>query len=211
MFSRLFLVLLLLIPFACSPSHDDAAGTANLIVRDASEDLKRSTVSAVLNTPHVAGTSIIWCATMQLAWDQFPSVLGAPLTLQGDPPLAVELNASPFPRDALDDASYVAIAGRMPGVLGTIKGELARKFKGAARPSGLPTEADVAIAAYAYLFKNLRFGTPLTRLQQGHNFRSSDGARSIVEMFGSTGRTRASGRSVRRKSSSGATNPQTIS
>jgi hypothetical protein len=184
MIPRLFLSLLLLLPIACSPSHDDAAGPASLLVQDATKELKHTTVSAVLNTPHPANTSLVWCATMQLAWDQFPGVLGAPLTLQGDPSLAAELNASPFPTDALDDASHIAIGGRMPGVLDTIKAELARKFKGAANPSQLPTKDDEGIAAYAYLFKNLQFETPLTRLKEGQNFWWSDSSCSIVEMFG---------------------------
>ncbi len=183
MIPRLLLAFFLL-PVACSPSHDDVAGPASLVVRDATNDLEHTTVSAVLNTPHAANTSVVWCATMQLAWDQFPGVLGAPLTLQGDPPLALELNASPFPKDALDDASYVAIAGRMPGALDTIKAELARKFKGAANPSQLPTKDAAVIVAYACLFKNLQFETPLTRLKGGQNFWCSDGSCFIVEMFG---------------------------
>lgn len=181
---RSLLPILLLFVAACSRSHDDIAGKADLVVRDATAQLQHTDVSAVLAVPHAPNTSILWCATMQLAWDQLPGVIGGPVTLQGSPPLIADLNKSPFPPGDLDASSYVAVAGKMPAILATIKDELARKFHGGARPGQLPAGDDSTIAAYAYLFKNLEFDTPLTRLKSGVRFTASDSTTTPVQAFG---------------------------
>lgn len=161
------------------PTHAEAAGKADLVVKDASRELKRTHVSAAIGAPHAKGTNLLWCATFQIAWDQFGTI-GGPLRLQGDPAVAVELSAYPFPRGALDDGSFVAMIGQGPGVIDRIRSELRRTFKGAASPSVLPPASQIAeddLVAYAYLFKNLAFETAFTRAPRGMVFGATDAPR----------------------------------
>jgi hypothetical protein len=165
-------------------SHDEVAGTPDLVVRDAGSELKRTHVTAYLTREHAPGTSLLWCATFQIAWDQFKQVQGgASLRLQGDPAMAVELSANPFPANALDEGSYVALIGKGPSTVGKIEGELARKFKGRASPKLLPSASQVApdeLLAYAYLFKNLAFEHPLSKLPDGMAFWEGGGKPPVM-------------------------------
>src|SRR5262245_24152160 len=66
-------------PTATQPSHDDIAGKPSMVVKDASRDLKRSLVVATFEHPMVEGKSMVWCSTMQLAWNELGGVMGAPI------------------------------------------------------------------------------------------------------------------------------------
>ncbi len=173
-------------PTRAQPTHADIAGTPDLEIGDATRQLKHTHVTAYLTKEHAPNTSLLWCSTFQIAWDQFTNV-GGPLSLQGNPPMAVELSAHPFPANGLDDASYVAMIGLGPDTIDTIKAELDRKFKGAASPKVLPSKGEVSkedLVAYAYLFKNLAFETPFSKAPHGIAFGPSDGKPAIHRAFG---------------------------
>lgn len=178
-------------------THDQIAGEADLVVKDAGTELKHTHVTAYLAREHAPGTSLLWCATLQLAWDQFTKV-GGPLSLDGDPPMAVELSAHPFPAGGIDDGSYVAMIGKGPSVIGRIQEELEKKFKGAASPSVLPSASQITeddLVAYAYLFKNLAFETPMSKLERGMAFgQQRRGSRAFYRGFGINGDTKEWGK-----------------
>lgn len=158
-------------------SHADIAGKPALEISDASAQLKHTSVVASLSAAHPPATSLLWCATFQIAWDQFIKV-GGPLTLEGNPQTAVDLSATPFPANALDDASYVAKLGLGPATIETIKAELRQKFGSKASPSVLPSTSHVGpddLVAYAYLFKNLAFETAFTKAPRGMTFGAATG------------------------------------
>ncbi len=170
------------------PSHAEVAGQPDLEIGDASKQLKRTYVTAYLTREHAAGASLLWCATFQIAWDQFAKV-GGPLTFEGNPPprMAVELTAHPFPASGLDDDSYVAMIGLGPDTIDQIKAALQSKFKGAASPRVLPSKSEVRkedLVAYAYLFKNLAFETAFTRAPQGMAFGAAGGTPTRRRAFG---------------------------
>jgi hypothetical protein len=168
------------------PSHAQTAGAADLVIKDASAELKRTQVTAYLSREHVTGQSLLWCATFQIAWDQFPGLLKAPLTLMGDPPMAVELNTSPWKTGELDAGSYVAQIGIGPGTVDAIKAALDKTFKGKASPAVLPSPGDIGphdFLAYAYLFKNLAFEHPLTKREHGMMFVEGGDMASQVRGF----------------------------
>src|SRR5262245_31407031 len=125
------------------PDHAQAAGTPDLTIADATSQLKQTHVTAYLRREHAPGTNLLWCATFQIAWDQFPQLLNAPLTLRGDPPMALALNASPWKPGDLDTGSFVAQVGIGPKTVDSIKEALERKFKGKAVPSVLPSPGDI--------------------------------------------------------------------
>ncbi|MCC6676206.1 MAG: hypothetical protein IT436_03595 [Phycisphaerales bacterium] len=154
------------------PSHNQIAGKPDLVIQDAARQLKQSTIAGTPDEPHAPGRSIIWCSTLQLAWNELKPVMGEPLRVEGDPPLALRLNNARESRADLDDRSYVALAGfGRDGILARITGQLQDKFNGAASPDLLPSSVpDDSILAYAYLFKNLAFEHPFIRRETPFEF-----------------------------------------
>lgn len=117
-----------------------------------------SQITAVLDQELSPGRNLIWCATMQLAWNEMcDSVLEGPAKLEGDPPLQVKLNKREANESDLDAPSYVAMAGSgKDKIVEKINGELKRKFGAGAHQVDIRlTERDVL--AYSYLLKNLSF------------------------------------------------------
>lgn len=147
------------------PSHDQLAGKPDLVIQDAGRELKQSTIAGTLDEPHAPGRSILWCSSFQLAWNELKPVMGEPVRVEGDPPLAARLNSALQSRADLDEASYVALAGfGRDDIAGKIAAQLKQKFGGAASPKLLPSSIpDDSIVAYAYLFKNLAFEHPFMR------------------------------------------------
>src|SRR5947199_137897 len=72
--------------------YDQAPPTPLRKIEDAASELPRTTVTAQLLEKHVPGKNLIWCATVQLAWDELGALMKAPLELRGSPPMAVGLN-----------------------------------------------------------------------------------------------------------------------
>ncbi|MBX3356816.1 MAG: hypothetical protein KF745_00150 [Phycisphaeraceae bacterium] len=146
-------------------SHDDVLGRPSLVAKDADGDLKHTVVAATLSQPQAPGTSLLWCSTFQLAWNELVSVMGPPVHVDGDPPIVELLNRAPQGRADLDSASFVAMAGfGRDGIIGAIRSRLNDTFGGAASPSMLPESIPPdRILAYTYLFKNLSFAHPFMR------------------------------------------------
>ncbi|AUX22659.1 uncharacterized protein SOCEGT47_031630 [Sorangium cellulosum] len=150
------------------PSHAEQSGEPYLTA-DA-DALLRTVVAPAPDEPHAAGKNILYCGTIQLAWNELLRLCGGPPDLGGPCEIAERLSreASRFTRDDLDDDSYVARAGEGDAVLSEIRRELARKFQGAASPGMLPERLPGdALFVYAYLFKSLAFATPLLREEGG--------------------------------------------
>lgn len=155
---------------ATPPSHDDIAGKPALTSRDADRDLNRSIVVATFEHPLPDGKSVVWCSTMQLAWNELAAAMGGPLSTSqpADSPggrAVAAFNTSTAGKQDLDADSYVALAGfGRDGILDRIRRELQDKFHGAASPKLLPREVGSdEIFAYSYLFKNLAFKDPFIR------------------------------------------------
>ena len=150
------------------PSHDSAFTAERLLSAQASA-LKSTVVAATLTAPLEKGKNVMWCGTFQLAWNAACDLVGEDLHFIPEPPVVAELNQRTFVKSDLDEASYVALAdyvGR--GIHGKITQALQERFKGAAAPRSIPSEALTPrphdIVAYAYLFKNLEFATPFEQL-----------------------------------------------
>ncbi len=146
-------------------NHDDIAGKADLVVTDASRDLKHTKIVADFDAKLVAGESVIWCSTMQLAWNELTGVISGDdgsMTVSNDREhLGEAMLKGRGSKDDIDASSCVALAGFGPGIVDSIKEQLQKAFGGAATPKLLPPAVpEGEILAYAYLFKNLEFATP---------------------------------------------------
>lgn len=178
--------------------HATQLGKPDLVIQNATNELKGTHVSAYLDRAHTPGHSMLWCATMWSAWDSMSGLMKSPFRISGgagnpEPAMSAALAGLAWDPSVLDAESYVAMAGYGPAIVHRIKDELASKFKGAASPSILPQPDSLNpddILAYSYLFKNLQFEHPFERNKNGMQFNSppASGTTSspdtLVQAFG---------------------------
>jgi hypothetical protein len=109
-----------------------------------------------------SGTTSIYCATFQMAWDQLCNHLGGKnlIPIYRPNPTIEALNLSRgFELESFDEKEYIAKAGFIPGIVEEIYEEMERKF--GKRVVELPPSGDTL--AFAYLLKLLQFSTPFTK------------------------------------------------
>jgi len=123
-----------------------------------SEDLKETVIVPTLDTPMPKGKNVIWCASFQLAWNEFrDDVIGEPLQITGAQEIADRLNASPITADVLDPDSHYAAAGYVKdGVVEQIGKEMAARFPDVPKPHIPISDLTVAVA-YSYLQAEAKF------------------------------------------------------
>lgn len=145
-------------------SHHDAFSKESVIKADVAS-LHDTRLVAVLDTPIPAKTNVIWCGTLQLAWNEAIGLVGEKLRFVNQPPLVEQLNQQDFTKNDLDPGSYVALADfERNHVEAKIREALEKVFHGAASPELIPPvpphPGPDDFVAYAYLYKNLAFPHP---------------------------------------------------
>lgn len=124
------------------------------------QKLEHTAVSARLDEPLVDGTNLLFCATFQMAWNDLRNQFGGAIRLDGDPPLAQALEREGPTAADVDSPSCVVGGGMGDAVLAKLDRELRQKF-GNRDDFMLPARLDPgSVLAYAYLSKDLAFGTP---------------------------------------------------
>lgn len=161
-------------------SHGDILGEPRLVAGRG--DLQHTVVTPILECDLPVDSNVIWCASVQLAWDELVATCGSQIGADGPGSIPYYLSHSQFRSECIDPQSYVARAGKSTaGLLEEIRRELQLKFHNAARPALLPSSDDLPeCLAYCYLFKALPFEHPFLRTRCELRFRN--GAR--VEAFG---------------------------
>lgn len=160
----------------------------DLPIGDFPAEQNAEALSATEVLPHLAGPlqadrNSIYCATFQLAWDDFRHFVGGNPLLEGRPSMAAALNGPAFPRSALSPTSYVARMGLVSeGIRDKIAAEMAEKFPGVT-PSLSGDAGPGDFVAYAYLQKNLPFQVRFDRVVEPLVFHGAAGDVK-VEGFG---------------------------
>jgi hypothetical protein len=151
-----------------APDRDGMFTQDNLLIAPAAQ-LQATVVTATQDLPMRPGTNVLWCGSLQLAWNEGCALLKEDLRLRDPSALVDALNQHAFTSADLDPASYVALAGFVhDGIHKRIRSALEEKFPGLAGPRSIPSEPLTPrpqdFVLYAYLFKNLEFSTPFERL-----------------------------------------------
>ncbi|HEY0256685.1 MAG TPA: hypothetical protein VGC39_04510 [Candidatus Methylacidiphilales bacterium] len=148
-------------------SHADSFSKEGLIKADVSK-LPDTEFLAHPDLPLDATKNILWCGTLQLAWNEAINLVGEKLQFITQPPEVDLLNQEDFTRADLDSASYVALADFEHNHVETeIRAALEKTFGGAASPELIPptptNPGPYDFVAYAYLYKNLAFAHPFAK------------------------------------------------
>lgn len=127
-----------------------------------------------LAEPITTDQNLLWCATLQLAWNKLLDLAGGPIAMENEPPVVTLLNQQKTLNLALDDASYLAKAGfAMPDMLQEIEQTHQQKFPEQPFPSELQGLPHGSLMAYAYLFKTLPFEWAFTRFTKPFNYQGT--------------------------------------
>lgn len=112
-----------------------------------------------LNTEIEGTNSIVYCPTLQIAWEGLERLVGGPIEMQDQRPLVNELNNNHCPTNVVPEAAHVFMAGSIKqGIKQKIEEALRSKF-GSAAPA-LPTFAEATpddMVAYSCLVRELPF------------------------------------------------------
>jgi hypothetical protein len=133
--------------------------------------LTRTIISAHLDAPITKGTSVLWCGTFQLAWNEACQLTGGDLQFNPNNVIVASLNKHAFTKESLDPGSYVAIAGFAGDEIDVkIQRAIEDKFQGSFKPRFIPAKAltprSQDFVAYACLYKKLSFSVPFERLDE---------------------------------------------
>lgn len=113
------------------------------------------------------GENVVWCATMQVAWDRLTEWSGGQIELEGHPQEAVNLAMGRFPVEWIGEENLVAVAGRVDGeLIDGIEEQLAERHGN--RPDArlvdyLRSLPPGSVGAYAHLLKEMPFEWPFSK------------------------------------------------
>lgn len=114
----------------------------------------------------IEGTnSIVYCPTLQIAWEGLERLVGGPIEMQDQRPLVNELNNSHCPTNVVPEVAHVFMAGSIKqGIKQKIEEALRSKF-GSAAPT-LPMIAEATpddMVSYSCLIRELPFPKKFVR------------------------------------------------
>jgi hypothetical protein len=147
-----------------------------------SKDLRQSVVVPTLDTPMPKDMNVVWCGTLQLAWNRLgKDVLHGLPNVQGAD-VASRLNRTQFGEDDLPPDSYLAMAGfAKDGVVEKVKSGMKQRFH---REVEIDPLEPNDILAYAYLEASAAFTIPFFDNRQPFRFRDFSGKTAEVTSFG---------------------------
>ena len=142
---------------------------------------EQTLITPLLNQPLEKGKNLLYCATLQLAWDELRAAAGEPIRFEDEPPLAAELNRLNAADAKLDRKSCLSVAGIVnDALLAKIAKEFPPQFSAQA-VADIASLPKGSLVAYAYLEKILPFQWAFTRFETPLQFDATD-----VASFGIT-------------------------
>ncbi len=168
-----------------TPPHREVV--ANRVRSVDSKNLKRTAVVATADWPLPEHKNVIWCSTIQMAWDRLKGdVIGEPIRIPGVEETTNRLNQTRFPVADVEPESYYAAAGLVSdGIIEQVQREMRSRFPSESIPTFdekykiLP----LAFLAYSYLNVDIGFEYPYYRYGSAFDFQDSNGVRIGVTAF----------------------------
>jgi hypothetical protein len=155
----------------------------SLAFQGSSTELRQSVIVPTLDTPMPNGKNVVWCGTVQLAWNRLQKdILHEPPRIRGAESVVSRLNRARLDESDLPANSYLARAGfAKQGIANSIQAEARQKFKREVAFDPLPPDA---VLLYAYLEGRVPFTIPYFDNRSVFPFQDSRGQVSAVTSFG---------------------------
>ena len=152
---------------------------APLVFSGDSKDLKDTVVFPTLDTPVLPGKNIVWCSTMQMAWNKLKDdLVKEPVRVSKAQQVADRLNNSPYVAQDAPEGSWYAVAGF--GIAEEVRREMAKRFP-SMEPPPLP---DADLIAFAALKVDTVFPCRYFDIKKPVQFTAANGAASKLRAFG---------------------------
>ncbi len=110
---------------------------------------------------HKPNVNLVWCATMQLAWNELVHDAGGPVYLYPSAEASIQMNRPRIHRRDVPESGIVAAAGFVhDGILEKLRGEIERKFGKEFETELLPRNREYPLGGYLFyscLYRDLPF------------------------------------------------------
>jgi hypothetical protein len=158
-----------------SPRNWNAASSPEKVLAVDSEKPKGTYITPHLDARLGGGSNVLWCGTLQLAWNEACDLVGGELRFDQNHSIVAALNQHSFTKESIDEQSYVALAGFVKtNIHQSIRAALKTKFGKSFKPGLVPgknlTSRPQDFVAYACLYKHLSFPNAFDRIDDGLNF-----------------------------------------
>ncbi|MGO8749787.1 MAG: hypothetical protein ACLQNE_27910 [Thermoguttaceae bacterium] len=167
-----FLAAAAIADYRQSPAHVSAPECVS------ADKLQETDILPHTQGPITAGRNQVYCATFQLAWNDFQdNVLKGPIRLAGSPPMVKFLERDrELTTEILPPGCYLVKAGLVrDGVVDAIRKEMGERFPNATLRVPTDLGENAVAVAYAYLLKSLHFREAYDRLEKPLVFQSKSG------------------------------------
>jgi len=150
---------------------------------ESSSSLQDTTIAATIDEQIKPGKSMIWCASLQLAWKQAQEKLfRAPIRMNQMEELCAKLNSPDIPLGDISPDSTCLQAGLLSdGIAQRVDKEMARKFPTIKVPG---IDRGVMAVSYAFLNASIDFTSPYLEYRVPLVFKESSGRRVGLTSFG---------------------------
>lgn len=158
--------------FYQSKSHAMTMGEPDLSVN--ANELNNTKITAFINHPISEGKNLIWCATMQMTWNELCNLFGEKVHFKEGNNIVNELNKKEVTKEDLDEETFVAIAGdENIDAFEKITEELKIKFGRDADPELMPV-FQRGLFGYSYLFINMPFEWEFEKIDSPLQFKGEE-------------------------------------
>ncbi len=149
-----------------------------------SADLRQTVVVPTLDTPMPAGKNVVWCGSLQIAWNRLrDDLLGGPPSIAGAEAVVSRLNHAGLTEADLPEDSYFAAAGFLrDGIVERVQSQMKEQFQVDVSFDDMPEET--AALVYSYLQAQVKFTIPFFENREEFLFRDSEGRETSVTSFG---------------------------
>ena len=136
--------------------------------------VEKTIITASMEQEMLTGKNVLWCSTLQLAWNELITLAGGPIQMTDAPPLVALLNRQTANKADLDEGSYIAIAGLAGEDLRAKIEHAQQTFKDQKLAEDLGAPPPGSVVAYAYLLKTLPFEWAFKRFEIPFPFGATD-------------------------------------
>lgn len=164
----IYLVLIvLLISVSSATAYSEVIDPSNPILSD---KFKRTTITPVMDTKIEKEKNLVFCSTLQMAWNKIcKDIAEGPLNVIAPPWYVAPLNKLMDQPALLSEEAYFSMAGfKKDNILEKINEGLKEKFKQLSKDELVTLKVNLIypydILSFAYLYKNLEFAIPFEKM-----------------------------------------------
>ena len=149
-----------------------------------STDLRQTVVVPTLDTPMPAGKNVVWCGSLQIAWNRLrDDLLRSPPSIAGAEAVVSRLNQAGLTEQDLPEDSFLAAAGWVKdGIAERVQGQMEERFQVEVSFDDMPVDTEALV--YSYLQAHVKFAIPFFENEKLFLFKDSQDHETSVASFG---------------------------